>query len=88
MTHPLLNTIGTTQAFEQTSSTSTDKRALLPVADACFEMFSVRELKRPRVILPELLAAFPEFSQEDILSAVSLALSWKRILRAAGKPLH
>jgi hypothetical protein len=51
-------------------------------------MFSVRELKRPRVILPELLAAFPEFSQEDILSAVSLALSWKRILRAAGKPLH
>lgn len=88
MTHPLHDTLASDLSFDRPTNTTADKRTLLPVADACFEMFSVRELKRPRVILPELLAAFPEFCQEDILHAVSLALSWKRLLRAAGKPLH
>jgi len=88
MTQSLLDTLSPDLAFDRPTTSTADKRTLLPVADACFEMFSVRELKRPRAILPELLAAFPEFCKEDILHAVSLALSWKRLLRAAGKPLH
>ena len=73
---------------EKVSVTLSSERAIAPVADACFEMFAVRELKKPRLLLPELRAAFPEFCDEEILQAISLALSWKRLLKAAGKPVH
>lgn len=88
MSHELLPTTASLSVIEEPSPAARDTRALLPVADACFEMFSVRELKKPLTILPELKAAFPESSEGEILRAVSLALSWKRLLRAAGKPLH
>ncbi len=78
----------TQEAFEQPRPTVSEQRLLLPVADACFEMFSVRELKKLPSILPELRAAFPECCDDDIRKAVSMALGWKRLLRAAGRPLH
>jgi len=65
-----------------------DERCLALVADACFEMFTIRELKKPQVILPELRAAFPECCDEEIVKAVGMALSWKRLLKSAGRPVH
>ncbi len=73
---------------EKISVSILSERALASIADACFEMFAIRELKKPRLLLPELRAAFPEFGDEEIVQAVSLALSWKRLLKAAGKPVH
>lgn len=88
MTHQLLSSLAALPHINESSSTVRDARALLPIADACFEMFSVRELKKPLTILAELKAAFPEWNEAEIMQAISLALSWKRLLRAAGKPLH
>lgn len=64
------------------------REKLLIVADACFEMFSMKELRNPLRILPELSTEFPDLSKEEILEAIRLALSWRRLLRAAGKPVH
>ena len=45
----------------QTSTVETRKnRLVLQIADVCFEMFSVRELRKPVAVLRELSAAFPE----------------------------
>jgi hypothetical protein len=51
-------------------------------------MFSTRELRHPESILPELHAAFPEISEGQKLKALSIALSWKRILRGASRLPH
>ncbi len=64
------------------------REKLFIVADACFEMFSIKELRNPLRILPELSTEFSELSKEEILEAIRLALSWRRLLRAAGKPVH
>jgi hypothetical protein len=61
---------------------------VLLLADVCFEMFSTRELRHPESILPELHAAFPEISEGQKLKALSIALSWKRILRGASRLPH
>jgi hypothetical protein len=81
MTHP----------FEQLANdthTTRNPRELIILADVCFEMFPIRELRKPSLILDELRAAFPEFNEPDILRAISMALSWRRLLRDAGRPLH
>jgi hypothetical protein len=65
-----------------------DTREILVLADVCFEMFPIKELRRPHLILDELHAAFPDFCETDILKAISMALTWRRLLRAAGRPLH
>jgi hypothetical protein len=51
-------------------------------------MFSIKELRRPSLILDEMRSAFPEFNDAEILRAISMALSWRRLLRNAGRPLH
>jgi hypothetical protein len=61
---------------------------VLMLADVCFEMFSTRELRNPETVLPELDAAFPEITEEQKLKALSVALSWKRILRGASRLLQ
>lgn len=65
-----------------------ERRELISLADVCFEMFHIRELKRPHLILPELEQAFPEFSQSELLQGIAMALTWRRILRDAGRPMH
>ena len=65
-----------------------DARDLIVLADVCFEMFPIKELRKPHLILDELRAAFPEFPDTEILQAISMALSWRRLLRNAGRPLH
>jgi hypothetical protein len=74
--------------LKEEATKSSDREKFLIVADACFEMFSIRELRNPLHILPELSTEFPELTREEILEATSLALSWRRLLRAAGKPVH
>jgi hypothetical protein len=51
-------------------------------------MFTIRELKRPETIMGELQAAFPDVAEGDIGKAIGMALSWRRLLRSAGLPLH
>jgi hypothetical protein len=51
-------------------------------------MFPIKELRKPHLIIDELQAAFPDFDEPDILRAISMALSWRRLLRDAGRPLH
>jgi hypothetical protein len=65
-----------------------EHREVLILADVCFEMFSMKELRRPHLILDELVAAFPDFDEPQILRAISMALHWRLVLRAAGRPLH
>ena len=65
-----------------------DARDIIVLADVCFEMFPIKELRKPHLILDELRSAFPEFDEPEILRAVSMALSWRRLLRDAGRPLH
>lgn len=65
-----------------------DEKDILVLADVCFEMFPIKELRRPHLILDELQSAFPDFDETEILRAISMALTWRRLLRAAGRPLH
>jgi hypothetical protein len=61
---------------------------VIDVADTCFEIFTIRELKQPQAILPELSAAFPDIENHELLRAISLALTWKRLLKSVGRTLH
>lgn len=61
---------------------------ILRIADTCFEMFSIQELKRPITILHEIAHSFPEANRTEISEAIKLALSWRRALRDAGGWTH
>jgi hypothetical protein len=77
------------EPLSQLGSTARDEhREIVILADVCFEMFSIKELRRPHLILDELVAAFPDFDEPQILRAISMALHWRLVLRAAGRPLH
>jgi hypothetical protein len=60
----------------------------LELADTCFEVFSLRELRKPKSILHELTASYPDLSLSEVTRAVSIALSWKRLLRAGARRIH
>jgi hypothetical protein len=70
-----------------TPETPRQERILI-VADACFEMFSIQELKRPVAILHEVALSFPEASAAEISEAIALAISWRRALRRASGWMH
>ena len=76
------------ESLNNTIYAEKNDREILILADVCFEMFPIKELRRPHLILDELRAAFPHFNEPDILRAISMALSWRRLLRDAGRPLH
>ena len=67
---------------------STHQERILRVADACFEMFSIQELKRPITILHEIAHSFPEATAAEITEAIKLAISWRRALRYASGWTH
>lgn len=67
---------------------STHQERILRVADACFEMFSIQELKRPITILHEIAHSFPEATASEITEAIKLAISWRRALRYASGWTH
>lgn len=66
----------TTGTFE-----SGRKELVLKIADVCFEMFSIKELRRPLIVLHELAIAFPDATSSDIQQAIQLAISWRLALR-------
>jgi hypothetical protein len=73
----------------QSSPLETARRSVvIQIADVCFEMFSVRELRRPHVILNEILLSFPDSNSQEIREAISLALSWRISLRSLGNFVH
>lgn len=76
------------ETIATTSLSGTQDREIVILADVCFEMFPIKELRKPHLILDELHAAFPDFNEAEILKAISMALSWRLLLRAAGRPLH
>jgi len=88
MRQPATNMTDHSATTKEDTAAATTREKLLMLADACFEMFSIRELRNPVTILPELSTEFPELSKEEIFEAAHLALSWRRLLRAAGKPVH
>lgn len=61
---------------------------VLRLADTCFEMFSIRELKYPRAILPELKAAFPSLTTEQLSDGIWQAIAWKRVLCRIARGIH
>lgn len=78
----------TSEILTAPNTLKNDERGILLLADVCFEMFPIKELRQPRLIINELRAEFPQFEDPEILRAISMALSWRRLLRAAGRPLH
>lgn len=78
----------TPEALSNDNYPKHDARDIIVLADVCFEMFPIKELRKPHLILDELKSAFPEFAECEILRAISMALSWRRLLRDAGRPLH
>jgi hypothetical protein len=56
---------------------------VLTIADTCFEMFSLQELRRPVAILHEIALSFPDASRAEIQDAINIAISWRRALRNA-----
>jgi hypothetical protein len=71
-----------------TSPHTRRERLVLQIADTCFEMFSIKELKRPVAILHEIAISFPEASALEIQEAISLAISWRRALRNVAGLAH
>jgi hypothetical protein len=63
------------------SQETLNKKLVLQIADVCFEMFSVKELRRPLVVLHELAVAFPEANSKDFQEAIQLAISWRLALK-------
>lgn len=76
------------QTISRSSTDSTHQDRILRVADVCFEMFTIQELKRPVSILHEIAHSFPEVSAAEISEAIKLAISWRRALRDAGGWTH
>jgi hypothetical protein len=58
-----------------------DNQLIMRIADVCFEMFSIQELKRPVAILREIALSFPEANAKEIQEAIKMAISWRRALR-------
>jgi hypothetical protein len=68
-------------AVSNSSQEKLNKKLVLQIADVCFEMFSVKELRRPLVVLHELAVAFPDANSKDFQEAIQLAISWRLALR-------
>jgi hypothetical protein len=61
------------------------KQRILELADTCFEVFSIRELKRSGDIIKEISKSYPEVTRAEIEKAIDLALAWRRTLIHAAK---
>jgi hypothetical protein len=64
----------------QIKSLSERRARVLKIADSCFEMFTIRELLHQRSIRDEVLSSFLDSDESEVIEALSLALSWRRML--------
>ncbi len=53
---------------------------ILTIADSCFEVFTVPELLNDQSIRDEVLSSFTDSTESEVNEAISLALSWRRML--------
>jgi hypothetical protein len=67
--------------IEASTLESSNKKLVIQIADVCFEMFSIKELRRPIAVLHELAIAFPEATSRDFQDAIQLAISWRLALK-------
>jgi hypothetical protein len=58
-----------------------DNQRILKIADVCFEMFSIQELKRPVAVLREIALSFPDANAKEIQEAIKMAISWRRAMK-------
>jgi hypothetical protein len=75
-------------ARHQAETLSERRARVLMIADSCFEMFSIRELLHQRSIRDEVLLSFAESNESEVIEALSLALSWRRVLAESSSFLH
>ena len=64
------------------------REQILRIADSCFEMFSIQELRRPRSIMQEVSVSFSDSTEAEIVEAISLALAWRRMLQGSARFVH
>ncbi len=64
----------------QIKSLSERRARVLKIADSCFEMFTIRELRHQRSIREEVLSSFLDSNESEVIEALSLALSWRRMV--------
>jgi hypothetical protein len=73
----------------QNSRSKTLRRdQILRIADSCFEMFSIQELRRPRSIMHEVSVSFSDSTEAEVTEAISLALTWRRMLQGSARFVH
>jgi hypothetical protein len=68
-------------AQNTSNNSQLDDKRILRIADVCFEMFTIQELKRPVAILREIALSFPDANSKEIQEAIKMAISWRRALR-------
>jgi hypothetical protein len=61
---------------------------VLLIADSCFEMFTIQELRRPRSIIREVAVSFSDSTEAEVLEAIALALSWRRMFHGSARFIH
>gem|GEM_PF-2294988 len=64
------------------------REQVLLIADSCFEMFSIQELRRPHTIVHEVSVSFSDSTEEEVRAAISLALSWRRMFHHSSRFMH
>jgi hypothetical protein len=64
------------------------REQVLVIADSCFEMFSIQELRRPQSIVHEVAVSFSDSTEEEVREAISLALSWRRMFHQSARFVH
>lgn len=70
----------TTSPLREMNSLSDRRARVLTIADSCFEVFTIRELMHQQSIRDEVLSSFTDSDESEIMEALSLALSWRRVL--------
>ena len=65
-----------------------EPQEVLPVADACFEVFTQRELAIAFQVVHEINRSHPHLSADQIRETLELAVSWKHMLRATSQMIN
>lgn len=75
-------------SIQNSRSKAPRRDQILRIADSCFEMFSIQELRRPRSIIQEVAVSFSDSTEAEVVEAISLALTWRRMLQGSARFVH
>jgi len=65
-----------------------EPQEVLPVADACFEVFSQRELLIAFQVIHEINRSHPHLTADQIRETLELAVSWKHMLSSTSQMIN